>query len=217
MTLLWKLTDDQGYTGCSIGKPVLWTPGCTHQGRGRTKRMCTSAVIHAYRSPLQAGFMDPEHGEYIERGTFRLLLCEGEVVAEDGTKVGCKKLKALSWEDSTLVTLSPAARVRTAIKFGLMCCAQADWVAWAEKWLSGKDRSEKTARIWTNWDQREDAGVRLAAAAGAAAWNMEEHPLNSAKLTAWAGYQTAEQVGEPFLDLAEMFEGLIAQSIAEES
>jgi hypothetical protein len=68
---------------------------------------------------------------------------EGDVVVSDGTKVGCRSLTVTG----TFVLPEVSVTQRTA--FGILCTLkiyrETTFVQWAERWLSGADRSDVAA------------------------------------------------------------------------
>jgi len=136
MTILYKLTDSNNYTALY----TQWKPGITVVARERGRTLCTGQVLHAYRDPVLAILMNPLHADFKDP---KMLVCEGHVVVNDGTKVGCKSLKAIKWTKSPEVTKEQM--IRFAILSVLMVYDEKKYIKWANKWLSGKDRTPKTA------------------------------------------------------------------------
>ena len=138
---LYKLTDKNGYTRAGEENALKWAVGVTHSATGVGVRLCSADVIHAYTDPVLAVLMNPTHAN-IENPLF--WECEGDVVASDGCKVGVKKLSI------TAPHPVPDVSTETRIRFGIACAwlvtPSAVWREWAANWVSGKDRSEKTAR-----------------------------------------------------------------------
>ena len=163
---LYKLTDanDQTYGGCQWGENVEHTAS----GEGD---LCDAGWLHAYTDPLLAVLLNPIHANVTRP---HLWEAEGEVGKEHhGLKVGCTKLRTL--RRVSLPQVTPEQRVR----FGILCTKQIydepNWNAWADKWLSGKDRSKEAA--WT---------ARAAAAAAEAAWTAAAAAARAAAWAAWA-------------------------------
>jgi hypothetical protein len=131
MTLC-KLTTKDDMTHGGMG----WGPGVAHTVKGKPA-LCSPTVLHAYRSPLLAVLMDPGQAEF--GPSAHLWEAEGEVVIDDGAKVGCQTLTTVRRIDLPVVTT--AQRVRFAILAAKAVCHDPTWTAWADGWLSGKDRS----------------------------------------------------------------------------
>jgi hypothetical protein len=137
MTLLYKLTraDHTTHGGCQ------WGEGTEHTAMGVGK-LCTSGWLHAYTSPLLAVLLDPIHGNF---GAAAVLWeAEGDVGKTDhGLKVGC------TWLRTSRIIPMPKVTTTQRVAFGILTSreniAEPVWLAWAERWLSGQDRSEVAA------------------------------------------------------------------------
>ena len=147
--MLYKLTNGSGMTRGN----TQWRENVTHRAKGKGVELCSPGVIHAYRDPYLAIFHDPIGGNYGD--TALMWEAKGKVVADDGLKVGCKSLTTL--RQIPLPVLTTEQRVEIAIRISLLVYKETSYVAWAEAWLSGKDRTRAA-----NW-----AAV---AAYGAANW-----------------------------------------------
>ena len=154
MAKLYKLTDEDGRTR----NGTQWGPGVSHSGTGEGE-LCGPGWIHAYEHPLIAVLMNPIHANFKNP---RLWEAEGEIARRDGQlKCGCKTL--------TTVREIPLPEITTEmwVRFAIMCVkevctADIAWNAWADKWLSGEDRSAAVAAR---------AAARAAAWAAAAWWS----------------------------------------------
>jgi hypothetical protein len=166
MSRLFKLTDRDGQTWGG----TQWWPGVSHSGTGEGE-LCGPGWIHAYEHPLVAVLMNPIHARF---RTPRLWEAEGEIAIRDGQlKCGCKTLTTV--REIPLPKITTEMRIRFAIMCAKEVCACPSWNAWADKWLSGEDRSEAAARA-----------ARAARAAQAAAWAAE-----AAAGAAWAAARAA--------------------------
>jgi len=177
MTMLYKLTDQNGQT---YGE-TQWGPGVTHTAPG-TGELCTNGWIHAYTDPLLAVFLNPIHANFQSP---RLWECEGEVGADDhGLKVGCISLTTL--RELPLPEVALDQRVRFAILCAIRDYSEPRWLAWAEGWLSGADRTAAAA-----------AGAWFAARAAATAWAAAaEEAAAEAALAAKAAREAREAARE---------------------
>lgn len=169
MTTLYKLTDvnDQTY-----GR-MQWGPGVTHTATGPGMVLCTTDFIHAYTHPLLAVFLNAIHANF--RGP-HLWESEGCIVKSDhGLKVGVKTLTTLRRVDL------PQPNAVQTIAFGILCAKHvylgADWVRWANNWLSGKGRYNKEAAF-------------AASAAASAEW-AKLHMWSKEAHGAWAAVKAA--------------------------
>jgi hypothetical protein len=184
---LYKLTDADSYTRRGQPEAVAWIPGAPPPKLDGTE-LCSAGVYHAYRTPEIAVFMDSIHAAYLPGGL--LWEADGDVVADDGTKVGCQSLTV--HRVITPPVLPLAVRVRVAIYAvqRVMPTSQCQsWHEWAHSWLSGTDRSAKaadaaaraTARaVWLAADAEARAAARATwlaaeadAEADAEAWSAE--------------------------------------------
>ena len=143
MTTCYKLTYDD-YT---TRNNTSWGEGITHELPEKEKyTLCSGDVIHGYSSAELAVLMDVIYGGYLPEGI--LWECIGEKVVADGTIIGCRVLTTLRQITVPSCTLSQ----RRA--FGILCAQHVykdpAWNAWANEWLSGKDRSEKSAAYAAN-------------------------------------------------------------------
>jgi hypothetical protein len=159
MIKLYKLTDGDGKTR----NGTQWGPGISHSGTGKGG-LCGPGWIHAYEHPLIAVLMNPIHANFQNP---RLWEAEGEVGLRDGQlKCGCKTLTTV--REIPLPSITTEMRVRFAILCAKEVCAYPAWNAWADRWLSGEDRTQAAARAAEA--AREAREARAARAARAAAW-----------------------------------------------
>ena len=205
MSRLYKLTDRDGYTRRGQPGETLWTPGCVVTATGKGS-LCSAGVVHAYRYPELGLAMNPAHAAITAP---RVWAVAGEVIADDGTKVGARSLRCLHELEVDHAAVTPAALVRWAIylvRRNISPCAA--WDAWSDGWLSGADRSETTAGA---------AAARAveAAAAEAAAWATAAAAWAAARAVEAA--KTAEAATETPAKWAAEAQALLLQAIGEES
>jgi hypothetical protein len=133
---LFKLTDGDGQTR----NGTQWGPGVSHSGTGEGE-LCGPGWIHAYEHPLIAVLINPIHANFKNP---RLWEAEGEVGLRDGQfKCGCATLTTV--REIPLPAITTEMRVRFAIMCAKEVCACLSWNAWADRWLSGEDRSAASA------------------------------------------------------------------------
>lgn len=162
----YKLTDQQNYTRRGEKNETLWEPGRMNRAAGNGASLCTEDVIHFYDTPLIAAFMNPVHANFDSPGCWEIEV-DG-VVAHDGTKGGTKIATAIKPLPLPVITREQV--VRFAIFCALEVYKEPTFVVWAEKWLSGVDRSQLAARA-----ARARAEARaVAEAAWTAAWAVAE-------------------------------------------
>lgn len=164
-----KLSDAHGYTGHATASKMLWGEGVTNHAKGEGVNIFTNSVIHAFRTPLLAVLMDQQYSNHLQRGGIAWL-ANGEIVADDGLRIGCKSLTTVHRVELPKVTTVQRAA------FGILSVMEAPhnpkWRAWAEDWLSGKDRSSAAARRAERaaWKERPpEVAEAWAMAAGATA------------------------------------------------
>ena len=167
---LYKLTDEHG---CTRGG-TQWGEGVTHSGTGEGE-LCGPGFIHAYLSPELAVLLNPIHANIKNP---RLWECDGEIAQNDrNTKVGCVSLTTV--REVPLPAVTTEQRVTFAIRCTLLVYRAPDFVAWAERWLSGEDRTRESAA---------DAADAAYAAAWSVAW---AEAATAAWSVAWAATEAA--------------------------
>lgn len=118
-----------------------WGEGVTHTATGTRSKLCSCGWIHFYTDPLIAVLMNSLHAEFINP---KLWECEtsGEHIHEP-LKSGCKTLTTI--KEIPLPTITDNQRVAFAILCAKVSCGCVEWNNWANKWLSGEDRSYESA------------------------------------------------------------------------
>ena len=158
----YKLTDEHGQTNDN----TQWGPNVSHTATGDGKYLCSNGWIHFYTHPLLAVLMNPAHANFSKP---RLWEAEssGEELHEQ-LKSGSKTLTTV--RELPLPEVSKTQR----IAFGILCakevCKHKAWNAWADKWLSGEDRTKASAC----------AAASFAAASFAAAYAAAAHSADYA-------------------------------------
>jgi hypothetical protein len=131
---LYKLTDKNHTTR----NATKWGEGVEHTAPGGGE-LCTVMWLHAYRTPEQAAFMAPRYGYAGEV----LWEADGDVGIDDGTKVGCTRLKTLCVVP--MPELTTEQRVEIAIRCAMIVYKGEKWTQWARDWLDGKNRGRSAA------------------------------------------------------------------------
>jgi len=189
-----------------------WRPNVSHSATGDSKKLCSDGWIHFYTDPLIAVLMNPVHANFL---SLKLWECEtsGKELHES-LKSGCKTLTTIREIPLPEITLTQK------IAFAILCvkevCPDKSWNEWADKWLSGEDRSKAAAYAAANaaaayvayaYDAANaayayaayayDAAYAYAAAANAAAANAAaaNAAANAAADAAYAAY--AEKINFP--------------------
>ncbi|MGQ9545945.1 MAG: hypothetical protein ACUVTR_02100 [Dehalococcoidia bacterium] len=166
----YKLTDGnaQSYDG------TQWGENITHIATGKDNCLCTQDVIHVYDHPLKASMFNPMHANFPDP-----LLWECRVkgvVANDQLKVGVKQCTTIKQTELPFITTTQ--RIYFTILYALQVYHDQAFGEWANKWLSGEDRTPKSA---------EAAAAEAAWKAKAAAWA----PSETTPEAAWAGWAAA--------------------------
>ncbi|MGD2065623.1 MAG: hypothetical protein PVI43_00455 [Candidatus Bathyarchaeota archaeon] len=178
---LYKLTNKslQTYNG------FQWEIGKTETTSG-SDDLCSGGWLHAYSSPLIAVLHNPVHTN-IE--TPRLFECEGggEFKDDMGMKCGVTEL-------TLIMELSiPNITLEQRIKYAILCALEVNkdkgFTNWAEKWMSGEDRSVAAAEAAEAAARAAEAAARAAAAEARA--EAAEAAARAAAATAWAAAATA--------------------------
>ena len=188
MIKLYKLTDGDGKTWGG----TQWGPGVSHSGTGEGE-LCGWGWIHAYEHPLIAVMMNPIHARFKHP---RLWEAEGEIAMRDGQlKCGCKTLTTV--REIPLPSITAEMRVRFAILCAKEVCAFRSWNAWADRWLSGEDRSEAAAEDAAEaaWAAQAASWAAYAAARAAAAAAAAARAAAAAAAAAWWAAEAAREEG----------------------
>ena len=119
--------------------------------------LCGPGWIHCYHHPLLAVLLNPIHANFKHPRLFEAEV-SGKSLDDRGLKIGWQKVRLL--EEISIPKITKEQKIRFGIFCALRVYKEKSFVAWAKRWLSGKDIS-RTA----TWAARTAAG----AAAGAAA------------------------------------------------
>jgi len=135
--IVFKLTDENGQTKGD----TQWGKNISHTAKGNSKELCSDGFIHYYTHPLLAVLMNPVHADFKSPKLWEAE-ASGKIINEP-FKSGCKTLTTIK-----KIPLPEISRVQK-IAFGILCakevCKGKAWNKWADKWLSGKDRSRESA------------------------------------------------------------------------
>jgi hypothetical protein len=134
----YKLTDEDGQTKNN----TQWGENISHTAKGESGLpLCSDGWIHFYTNPLLAVFMNPVHANFKSPR-----LWEAETSGEElhgPLKSGCKTLTTI--KEIPL----PEVSITQKIAFGILCAKEVDkdetWNKWADKWLSGENRTVESA------------------------------------------------------------------------
>ena len=167
----YKLTDKHALTR----NGTTWGPKVTQTADG-SGELCGPGWLHFYADPLLAVLLNPIHANFTEPRLWEAE-AEGEIKEDHGLKFGCTKLATLC--EIPLPQISTTQRVA----FGILCakqvCTNAEWVTWADNWLTNRNRmGAAAAAAWAaaaaaeaaERAAAERAAAERAAAERAAAW-----------------------------------------------
>src|SRR3990172_3470109 len=140
--MYYKLTSQDNKTTNN----TLWGEGVTHKATGKGKKLCTNDVIHVYSHPLLAVLFNPVHANIDNP---KLWECEtSKPVNQDALKIGVKSCTTIREIPLPLITSEQK------VKFAILCAKQVykdkKWNKWADKWLSGEDRTNAAANAAAN-------------------------------------------------------------------
>ena len=164
MKKYYKLTDEnlETYHGCH------WQLGVERSAAGRGE-LCTAGWIHVYDDPLLAIIMNPIHANFQRPRLFEVAT-RGRVKNDRGMKFGVQHCTLVRELPPPVIT--PVQRAA----FGILCVlpvyTDTCFIAWAEKWLNGSDRSIEAAANAANAaaNAADDALAYAANVANAAAY-----------------------------------------------
>ena len=162
MTTYYKVTDHEDHAGYE----PQWGEGITHKTDGEGELGSKHWII-AYEHPLLAMFHNPIHGHYDGLWHGHLWECtsdDAEPIREGQMRVGVRSLTTVKQLEL------PEFPLGQRVYYGILCALavynEEGFVVWAQKWLSGEDRSAGAARaakeaiVGAVWD---DMTVAMAA------------------------------------------------------
>ena len=141
MKTAYKLTDSKMRTY----NEFQWELGKWYEITGE-RDLCSPGWFHFYNDPLVGMFLNPAHANIGNPRLFRAEV-EGNFIDDNGTKCGYSRAKLI--EELLVPQISPVQRVRFAILCVKEVYKRKKWNKWADNWLSGKNRTEKSAVIAT--------------------------------------------------------------------
>ncbi len=180
---VYKLTnqDMQTHGGCQ------WTLGKTKKTDGKGD-LCGPGWLHAYEDKRLAMLVNPIHA-MIKTPRMLMAVGSGESIMEP-LKCGFTKLKP--YREIRLPRFTLDQRVYFAILCALEVAEDESFSAWANNWISGQNRSHKTARATAAAMAARAMAARAMAAAAMAVWVMEAR-ATAAAMAARAAAMWAER------------------------
>ena len=173
---VYKMTDKNMRTHNSCE----WELNVPKKATGIGLKLCSDDVIHFYHHPLIAVLFNPIYGDFRNPRLFEAE-AEGEIVNDRYTKGGCKQLTLT--KEIEVPTMSMNQHIACGILFAKKVYKDKDWNTWADNWLNGTDRTEKSAA-----DTAADAYSAAYYAAYSAAYSAADSAAYSAAYSADAAY-----------------------------
>lgn len=134
-----KLTDANGMTR----NRTQWGEGVTNEAVGYSNELCSSGFIHGYKNEYIASFISPAHVAWWDEAKFWEAEFDGDI-KRDGLKLGSRKCTTI--REIEPIRLTTEQRVTIAIKCVKKVYKDESWNLWADRWLSGEDRSYSAAK-----------------------------------------------------------------------
>jgi len=122
--------------------------------------LCGPGWIHCYHHPLLAVLLNPIHANFKHPRLFEAEV-SGKSLDDRGLKIGWQKVRLL--EEISIPKITKEQKIRFGIFCALQVYKEKSFVAWAKRWLSGKDISKMAT-----WAARTAAGAVAEAATWAA-------------------------------------------------
>ena len=197
--IVYKLTNQEMQT-CG---GFQWKLGEIKEASGEGP-LCSSGWLHSYEDPLLAVLHNPIHAAINSPRMFTADTLGGRVLYDLQLKLGSTQLVLL--EEIRVPQITTAQRVAYGILCALEVCKSDHFTSWAERWLSGEDRSADAAAAAAWREARAATWSRAAEAAGWAA--LAAWVARTAAAAAWAATGAAREanaVGDS-LDLSKIAE-----------
>jgi len=199
--IVFKLTNENGQTRGM----TQWGENVSHTAKGDGKELCSDGWIHYYTHPLLAVLMNPVHAKFASPKLWEAE-ASGEIINEP-LKSGCKTLRTI--KEIPLPEVSGVQKIAFGILCGKEVCKDKGWNVWADKWLSGEDRSKESADAARSAAYAAaDGSVAYYAAAAAYAANAANayanaDAANAAADASYAAYAALAAKSINFIELAE--------------
>ena len=152
--------------------------------------LCSSGWLHCYSNPILGLILNPIHANINNPRLFKVEV-DGKTLNDNGLKEGWSRMRIIEEMDVPNITLTQK------IGFGIYCSLEVykekDYVTWANKWLSGEDRTIVSAKAVAN--AAAYAAYYASDAAAYAAYYASDAAAYAAKSAAYAasdaGYAAA--------------------------
>lgn len=118
-----------------------WEVGVPIKISKEGNEMCSGSVLHCYNHPMLAVILNPIHANIKNPRLFEISV--DRIVNSDGLKFASKSQTLL--REISLPEISTEQKVEFGIRVVKTIFNEIEWNLWADKWLSGEDRSVETA------------------------------------------------------------------------
>ena len=184
---IYKLTDMNMKT--YRGYP--WVLGKWNRTSGEGD-LCGPGWLHAYTSPVLAELLNPIHANFREYRLFRGE-ASGPVISDSGLMVGYTNMRIT--EELPRLHITTENRIRFGIACACRVCTSAEYRAWAERWVSGADRTKAAVRTAIRAARTAGATGWATEVAAAAGWATEVAAETAAEAAGWAATEAAAAAG----------------------
>ena len=207
-----KLTDQDGYTRRGEEGELLWVENVTHKAAGKGTKLCSDGFIHYYDYPEIAVFMNPIHAVIQNPRCWEIAIGEGEIKRDGQLKSGTKGT-VTTIREIPLPVITTEQKVEIAIRCAMTRQRPAKWTQWAEKWLSGEDRTSEAAY----WAARAASWTASWAASWtaseAAYWTASDATSEASWTASWAAYEASDaRLREEDLDIITIIRRVLCAS-----
>ena len=138
----YKVTNKRGYTKLQ----TKWGNGVSHTAKGDGDRLCSNGFIHFYRDPRLAVLMHCQYTSHLEDPILWEAQSSGNQIHRF-FKSGAKKLTTIKRIPFPKITKNQRIAIAILCVKTLIGDCDFRFTQWADKWLSGEDRTKKTARL----------------------------------------------------------------------
>ena len=183
-----KFTDSDNTTY----NDTIWVPGKWRKTDG-SGELCGPGWLHYYEHPLLAELHNPIHGKYDTGAKLWEIQVGRKILRDDQMKAGATRIRLIREIGRPDITIVQR------LAYGILCAKAVyrdrTWNNWADKWLSGEDRSGNAAN-----DGYVNADVSPAWKAADAVCMAEERVISQALYRIAAAADDAA-VTHPDIDL----------------
>lgn len=200
MDIAYKLVDQEGFTRRGFPGETQWLPvGSVVHPVGEGTEACGPGVLHAYATPEIGVLMNPVHADISNPRCLRVGIVGDGEWESDGMK---------RWTTSSLTILDeikvPKLHPEDLAAWAIVMAPHSSIREWAIGWLSGEDRTCRSAKIaqtviWGEWKatatQRAVQAAHAVAEArgGLTEWRTAEVVGNVVGKPAWVGRVSSKQ------------------------